>query len=362
MIASSKKILTPTFLLLFSLGVGSATASAELISKEKELKLGAEAAAKFEKKYPPVQDAKMQERIKQLGAKIIKASGHPDLTWKFTAIQLDSLNAVAFPGGYIYASKKLMEAMPEPELVFVLGHEASHATHRHSVRQIEKNLYTKAGIFAITSLVTGGRRNTTSNTISGLANTVASSQYSQSDEREADFYGIDYMAKAGYDPVFAVSSLKILQREKKSSPPGFINGLVGSHPLTSERISRASWDFIDTGYGDQKFSFHSSRAPSKGKGDSFTPNSRWQNELAQWSKENFPSFSLHPMPTQQQWTQGQKPKNKGTTVAEFASDQGLLHAQDWLATYFSQNQPQELYLGVSYHPDGRHRLLISNTL
>ena len=73
-----------------------------------------------------------------------------------------------------------------------------------------------------------------------VANAILSSRYSQEAEREADREGMRLMGLAGFDPQGAVAALETLKRHDGGREvPGFLNSLLGSHPLTSERIQAA---------------------------------------------------------------------------------------------------------------------------
>jgi len=73
-----------------------------------------------------------------------------------------------------------------------------------------------------------------------VANAIVSSRYSQEAEREADREGMRLMGQAGFDPHGAVAALETLKsHDGGQEVPGFLNSLLGSHPLTSERIQVA---------------------------------------------------------------------------------------------------------------------------
>ncbi|MBI3929861.1 MAG: M48 family metalloprotease [Armatimonadetes bacterium] len=226
-------------LLLWLLVPGlSPAARAELISTQQEIQIGQQAAAEFEQQYGVVSDPRYTERLGRIGQQLAQQSGR-DIAYRFRVANMDQFNALAFPGGFVYATRGLMDALPDEELAFVLGHEIAHVAKRHSVRQLEKELYTQAGLLAIVGVLSNGRIDRDSATLVQLANAVISSQYSQADERDADRVGTDIMARAGYDPAFSVTALQILAEHSGNDTPGFLNTIVGSHPLPQERLTAA---------------------------------------------------------------------------------------------------------------------------
>lgn len=216
----------------------TAPALAGLISQEQEIAIGREGAARLESQYRIVTDLAYQERITRIG-QALASHGKRGLAYQFKVIDESGINALAFPGGFIYATRGLMDAMPDDQLAFVLGHEVSHVEDRHSVQEMEANVYKEVGLGMLLSLLGGDNVGQgTLNTVE-IASLVVSSQYSQEAEREADRHGMRLMAVAGWDPRAAIAALETLQRHNGEEMPGFLNSLVSSHPLTSERIEAA---------------------------------------------------------------------------------------------------------------------------
>lgn len=214
-------------------------AFAGLISQEQEIEIGRQGARQLEARYPVVTDLPVQERITRVG-QALAARGQRGLPYVFKVLDVSEVNALAFPGGFIYATRGLMDLMPDSELAFVLGHEVSHVERRHSVDQMEADLYKRIGLTALLALL--GRNNVGEGTVNTvqIADAILNSQYSQEAEREADRDGMALMARAGYDPQGAVAALETLKRSDGGQEvPGFLNSLLGSHPLTSERIDAA---------------------------------------------------------------------------------------------------------------------------
>lgn len=224
-------------LLTLFLGL-SAPAWAGIISESQEIDIGRQAAVEIESQYRLYPEIGMTERLNRVAGQLLTRKKR-NLPYQFRVLDVPELNAMALPGGFVYATRGLMEQMPDEELAFVLAHEIQHVELKHSVRQMEAELYKQIGIMAAVQILTGGQLSEgTANTIA-LANMVLSNQYSQGMESEADREGIRMMAGAGIDPRGAVAALRTMQRTSQGEMPGFLNAALGTHPLGSDRIAAA---------------------------------------------------------------------------------------------------------------------------
>jgi len=148
------------------------------------------------------------------------------------------INAFALPDGRIYVTLGLLRAlrdsrMPEDELAFVVGHEVTHVVQKHGRNQQSKAI--QAGLLSV--LLSGLTRSQAVGQIAGLGANAYVSHYGREDEYRADKGAMQAMTRAGYDPDAASAMLRRLQ-QKGEDNNRFINGLFGSHPLTSNRINR----------------------------------------------------------------------------------------------------------------------------
>lgn len=227
-------------LALLSLVAGLSVPARAQITTEQEIILGREAANRFEARYGLAKDAAMQARVQRIGARLAPFNSRKDVPLTFKVCDMKSFNALAFPGGFIYATKGLMKGLDDEQLAFVLGHEVTHVSHRHSMKQMGRGRLRKVGLLAAIVGLNGGQQME----IAQMVDAVVTSQYSQADESDADATGIATMAAAGYDPANAILALRTLGKQKGATP-GFMNTLVGSHPMTSDRI-RQALDIVPT--------------------------------------------------------------------------------------------------------------------
>ena len=129
-------------------------AEAGLISKEEEINMGRDTARQIEAQYGLYQDPAAQERVNRIGQSLVAVCGRKDLPYTFKILNADEINALSCSGGFVYVFRGLMDYMPsDAELAGVLGHEIGHVVKRHTVNQIEKNMWTTIGLI----IATGGR-------------------------------------------------------------------------------------------------------------------------------------------------------------------------------------------------------------
>lgn len=221
-------------------GMPVAEAGLFSISTKEEIDLGKNTARELEKKYGVVQDPVLQERINQIGQRIVGVCDRKDLPYTFKVLNTDEINALAVPGGYVYLYKGLVDYMPsDEELAGVISHEVGHIVKRHTVRRIEKNM----GISLLFNIFFKDRGQVLQN----LAFNAIMADYSRDDERQADELGFTYAMRAGYSPYSMLLTLhKLKEKEGRSS-----YGLFSSHPNTGSRIGQVEGYIKNTGIKPQ---------------------------------------------------------------------------------------------------------------
>ncbi len=232
-------------LLLFVAGcaVNPVTEKEELmlISEAQEVALG-------EENYPITtqingglfQDDQLQGYVNTVGQRIASFSHRPHLRYEFNVVNSSEVNAYALPGGKISITRGLLTLLEsEDQLAAVLGHEVGHVAARHSAAQISRTLLAQTIIAGVGAAMAG--RDARSRDLyylgSSFAATLLLLKYSRDQERQADLLGLEYMTRAGYNPVAMLQVMEILQRTAKRKPSR-LEALFQSHPLTEERIER----------------------------------------------------------------------------------------------------------------------------
>jgi predicted Zn-dependent protease len=207
-----------------------------LYSIEKEINLGRRLAARVEGSSHLFEDRLVLSYMDDLVQRLARNS---DARLPFTAkvIDSDELNAFALPGGFLYVNTGLiLEARTEAELAGILAHEIAHVTARHITKQ-----KTKATVFQWASLpllLVGGPIGFGIQQAIGLGVPLTFLKFHRNAEREADFLGLQYAYRAGYDPVALIDILERLKEREKEEESALAK-IFSSHPMTKDRIQRA---------------------------------------------------------------------------------------------------------------------------
>ncbi|HKW61917.1 MAG TPA: M48 family metallopeptidase [Candidatus Acidoferrum sp.] len=204
-------------------------------SIEKEMALGKGLAQEVERSSKLIDDPVVTEYVNRVGQNLVRNS---DAKVPFTikVIDSDEVNAFALPGGFFYVNSGLvLRAQEESELAGVMAHEISHVTARHGTCQATKGeLMQLASIPAMIFIPYTWAGYAMYQGIN-LAVPLTFLKFSRDAEREADFLGIQYMYKAGYDPNAYVTFFERIQADEKRRP-GSIPKAFSTHPPTPERI------------------------------------------------------------------------------------------------------------------------------
>lgn len=193
-------------------------------------------------------NSRLQSYVDGIGERIAAVSEQPGEKWTFTVLDSPIVNAFAIPGGYVYVTRGMVAlANDEAELAGVIGHEIGHVTAGHSAlrqtRATTANIGLLAGAIGLSAL---GVDPSLAGGLLQAAAGGALASYSRSDEIEADYLGIRYLARAGYDPFAKADILDSLAAssaiEAKTAGRGYDPNRVdffASHPATGPRTRQA---------------------------------------------------------------------------------------------------------------------------
>jgi len=205
-------------------------------SIEKEIGLGKQLAQEVEREAKVVDDPVIAEYVNRVGQNLVRNS---DAKVPFTIKVLDSeeVNAFALPGGFFFVNSGLiMKADTESELAGVMAHEIAHVAARHGTRQATRGAIVNYA--SIPLIFMGGWTGYAIRQGAGLAIPLGFLNFSRGFEREADFLGLQYLYKAGYDPTSFVDFFEKIQSLEKKKP-GTISKVFSSHPMTDDRIKQS---------------------------------------------------------------------------------------------------------------------------
>jgi len=206
-----------------------------LYSLEREISLGKSLAQEVERSSKLIDDPVVTEYVNRVGQNLVRNS---DARVPFTikVIDSDEVNAFALPGGFFYVNSGLiLHAQEESELAGVMAHEISHVTARHGTKNATKGELMQLATIPLILLGPGGWAGYGIYQGLNLAIPVTYLKFSRDAEREADFLGLQYMYKAGYDPNSYVTFFERIQADEKRRP-GTIPKVFSTHPPTPERI------------------------------------------------------------------------------------------------------------------------------
>jgi predicted Zn-dependent protease len=204
-------------------------------SLEHEIALGKSLAQEVERSSKLIDDPVVTEYVNRVGQNLVRNS---DARVPFTikVIDSDEVNAFALPGGFFYVNSGLiLRAQEESELAGVMAHEISHVTARHGTKNATKGEAMQLAMIPLMLLGPGGWAGYGIYEAASLAIPVTYLKFSRDSEREADFLGLQYMYKAGYDPNSYVTFFERIQADEKRRP-GTIPKVFSTHPPTPERI------------------------------------------------------------------------------------------------------------------------------
>jgi len=205
-------------------------------SLEKEIRMGKGYAMQIEQSVKLVQDPVVNEYVNRIGQNLVRNS---DAKVPFTikVIDSDEINAMALPGGFFYVNSGLILAADnESEMAGVMAHEISHVCARHATRQMTRAQL--ANFASIPLIFVGGGIGYAIGSAASLALPLTFLSFSRGFEAEADYLGVEYMYKTGYDPQSFIAFFEKIQAKEKKKP-GSLAKAFATHPQTPDRIAKS---------------------------------------------------------------------------------------------------------------------------
>jgi beta-barrel assembly-enhancing protease len=205
-------------------------------STESEIKMGKGYAAELEKSTKFINDPVVTEYINRIGQNLVKNS---DAKVPFTirVIDSDEVNAMALPGGFFYVNSGLiLAADEEAELAGVMAHEISHVAAHHAAREQTRANYAQLGTIPL--IFIGGWTGYGIYEAANIGIPITFLHFSREFESQADFLGVQYMYRAGYDPQAFVTFFEKIQNLEKQKP-GAVAKAFSTHPQTPDRIQHS---------------------------------------------------------------------------------------------------------------------------
>ena len=211
-------------------------------SVETEVDMGREYSHEIEGKASLLTDPVITEYVNRIGQNLVRNS---DAKVPFTikVIDSDEINAFALPGGFLYVNSALiMAAQEEAELAGVMAHEIAHVAAHHVTRQMTHSQWFT--LATIPLIFVGGGVGFAVREGVALVTPITLTKFSRAFEREADYLGVEYLYRAGYDPHAFISFFERVQALEKQKP-GVIAKMFSNHPQTADRIHRSQVEIIE---------------------------------------------------------------------------------------------------------------------
>ena len=202
-------------------------------SVDTEIKMGKMYSMEIEKSSKFITDQTINEYVNRVGQNIVKNS---DCKVPFTIkiIDSDEINAFALPGGFFYVNSGLiLNADEEAELAGVMAHETAHVCAHHAVREQTRMNYAQIGMVPL--IFIGGWTGYGIYEAASIGVPITFLHFSREFEAQADYLGVQYMYRAGYDPQAFISFFEKVQALEKRKP-GMVAKAFSDHPQTPDRI------------------------------------------------------------------------------------------------------------------------------
>ncbi len=205
-------------------------------SVERQVAMGRAYAQQIESQVKLVTDPVVTEYVNRVGQNLVRNSD-AQVPFTIKVIDSDVVNAMALPGGFFYVNSGLiLAADEEAEMAGVMAHEIAHVAACHIAR--EQTRMTLMQMMTVPLIFVGGGIGYGAYEASGLAGMFGILKFSRNFEAEADYLGVEYMYRAGYDPSAFVSFFEKIQAMEKKKP-GTISKAFDTHPQTPDRIEKS---------------------------------------------------------------------------------------------------------------------------
>ena len=208
-------------------------------SPKEDVQLGQQAAAEVRKQMPMLNDNRTEDFVENIGERLIDVIPgefrQPEFRYSFDVVNLKEINAFALPGGPMFLHRGMIEAAhTEGEIAGVMAHELAHVILRHGTAQATKGQKFQIGAIAgqVLGSVIGGRTGAVVSQGSQLGLGTVFLKYSREYEREADIFGAQLMARAGYHPREMARMFETIEKQGGGRGPEFLS----DHPNPGNRV------------------------------------------------------------------------------------------------------------------------------
>ena len=181
---------------------------------------------------PKPENPRVQPFVECVARSVIEVLDEPyaSMDWEVVVFDDEAVNAFAMVGGQIGIFTGIFQVADTTDmLAAVIGHEIAHVTEQHVMARAKRQ--TGGDVLSILGGAVAGRYGR------DIARTGAAVTlllpFSRGQESESDLVGLDYMAKAGYDPRASIQLWKNMSANKEGQQPA---EFVSTHPADDRRI------------------------------------------------------------------------------------------------------------------------------
>jgi predicted Zn-dependent protease len=216
--------------------VGCKTGMGNWYGVEKQIAMGRQYAQQVDSSVKLIQDPVVTEYVNRVGQNLVRNSD-AQVPFTIKVIDSDDINAFALPGGFFYVNSGLiLAADEEAELAGVMAHEIAHVAACHAARENTRGSLMQMATIPL--IFVGGGIGYAAYQAAGLAVPLTFMHFSRGFEAEADYLGLQYMYKSGYDPQGFISFFEKVQAQEKKKP-GTLAKAFSTHPQTPDRIEKS---------------------------------------------------------------------------------------------------------------------------
>ncbi|MGB8130145.1 MAG: M48 family metallopeptidase [Candidatus Angelobacter sp.] len=203
-------------------------------SLDSQVKMGQQFAQQVEQTSHLITDPVVNEYVNRLGQNLSRNSD-TKLPFTIKILDVEEPNAFALPGGYMFVNAgTILMADDESELAGVMAHEIGHVAACHAAREATRGTFASLAMIPVV-ILTGGLAGLGVNEAANYGIPAVFSKFGRNFEAQADYLGIQYAYKSGYDPNGMINFFEKLQTLEKRRPD-VATKLYGDHPATPARI------------------------------------------------------------------------------------------------------------------------------
>jgi beta-barrel assembly-enhancing protease len=215
--------------------VGCTTGLGNWYSLEKQISMGKAYSEQVESTSKLITDPQINEYVNRVGQNLVRNSD-AQVPFTIKVIDTDDINAFALPGGFFYVDSGLiLAADDEAELAGVMAHEIAHVAACHAAREMSRGQL--MNLASIPLIFVGGGIGYAVQSLAGFAVPMGFLKFTRSFESDADFLGVEYLYKAGYDPQALTAFFEKVKAMEKQRP-GTLAKAFDTHPQTPDRIEK----------------------------------------------------------------------------------------------------------------------------